>query len=62
MPGQPRIIRQLKTLRSCSYLQRVYKMGQHIIIIVLGMIGCMVRQLQFLFTDHDGLTVLTVLE
>jgi len=38
-------------------------MGQHImIIVVLGMVGCVVRQLQFLFTEHDGLTVLTVLE
>ena len=39
------------------------QMGQHImIIVVLGMVGCVVRQLQFLFTEHDGLTVLTVLK
>jgi len=39
------------------------QMGQHImIIVVLGMVGCVMRQLQFLFTEHDVLTVLTVLE
>ena len=38
-------------------------MSQHIIIIVvLGVIGCVVRQLQLLLTEHDGLLVLTALE
>lgn len=61
--GQPRIIRQLKDLEVVLVLAARVQMGQHImIIVVLGMVGCMVRQLQFLFTEHDGLTVLTVLE
>ena len=61
--GQPRIIRQLKDLEVVLVLAARVQMGQHImIIVVLGMVGCMVRQLQFLFTEHDRLTVLTVLE
>ena len=61
--GQPRIIRQLKDLEIVLVLAARVQMGQHImIIVVLGMIGCVVRQLQLLLTEHDGLTVLTVLE
>lgn len=61
--GQPRIIRQLKDLEVVLVLAARVQMGQHImIIVVLGMVGCVIRQLQFLFTEHDGLTVLTVLE
>ena len=57
------IIRQLKDLEIVLVLAARVQMGQHImIIVVLGMVGCVVRQLQLLLTEHDGLTVLTVLE